>query len=31
MRTRYDYFTEDSVRIPITEFSALNTEIFLLT
>lgn len=31
MRTRYDYFTENSVRISATEFSTLNTEIFLLT
>ncbi len=31
MRTRYDHFTEISVRIPETEFSTLGSKIFLLT
>ena len=31
MRTRVNYFTENSVRIPKPEFSMLGKEIFLLT
>ena len=31
MITRVNYFTENSVRIPKTEFSMLGNEIFLLT
>ena len=31
MRTRVNYFTENSVRIPKTAFSMLGNEIFLLT
>ena len=30
MRTRVNYFTENSVRIPKTEFSMLGNEFFLL-